>query len=149
MFLVEYWMLEGEGEQLIWPAGGIISVLTVNYIVKISTIGVPKSTIEGLARSRCVLCVRGCCLLAVFFSNPMFGKPQRIIPKSVNFDRLAPSRRDHPIVHLCVHPCELVARRSLPQQAIGLIQSDSKPGSTNVMIENIKQLGQNSAQRVA
>ena len=105
--LLEDRVLEGDCEKLIRPACRIVSMFAIDDVVEIVAIVVPKALVEGIPGASGVVGAGGGGAFLIFLAQPGFEQAERIIPKRVDFDGLAPARGDYPVVHLCVHPGEL------------------------------------------
>src|SRR5215217_9693145 len=77
----------------------------------------------------------------VHLANPLLEQSQRIEPERVDLDRLSTPRCDDPVVHLRIHPGQLVARFPLAQQAVGGIYADPEPRAGHVTTDDIGERG--------
>src|SRR5260370_16294400 len=72
--------------------------------------------------------------------QPLLHVTERVVPQRINFHRFASARRDHPLFNLRVHPCELVSFRTLPQQSVIGIYTDSEIRAAQVVLDDRLQL---------
>src|SRR2546423_2100472 len=77
----------------------------------------------------------------------MFQQFQGIVPEAIYLDRFSASRCDHPIIHLRIHPRQLITRRTLAKQSIRRIYLYSETCPTQMMFHNIDELWENRSQR--
>src|SRR5690242_7552729 len=78
--------------------------------------------------------------------QPRFQKPQGVVPKGIDFDRLASPRRDNPVTDLGVHPGELISLLSLAQEAVARIDADAEARAAAMMLDNVEQRWQKQTQ---
>ena len=72
-------------------------------------------------------------------AHPVFEEPEGVVPERVDLHRLTAPGRDDPVVHLGVHPGELVALGTLAQQAVRGIDADAEPGAAQVVIDDVEE----------
>ena len=143
--LVKNRMFERNGEQLIRSAGGIVTAFAVNDIIEVTAVGVPKSLVKGPARALGLIGKFGS-IRAVFCLQPALKKFERAVPEGVDLDGFSAPWSDDPIVHFCVHPGKLVAFGALAKEPVVRIDSDAETGSTQMMVHDVEQLGEDKSQ---
>ncbi len=85
---------------------------------------------------------RGGFRFALFHADPAFEEAQGIVPKRVDFDRLAASGRDDPAIDFRVHPGKLIALLALFQKAVARIDGDAELGAAQMMLDDVAKFGQ-------
>src|SRR5262245_2751316 len=93
----------------------IVAIFSIDDIIEITARVIPEATVERFVGSLCEIVVASGFDVAEFFAHPAFCQSQRVVPKRIDFDRLAASRGYYPIADLRIHPGELVALLSLRQ----------------------------------
>ena len=117
-------MIERNGEDLVRPACRVIPLLAIDDVVQVSALVVPEARIERLAGAGSALLYLNREGVVAFFPQPPGQQRQRVVPERVDLHRLAAPRRDDPVVHLRIHPGELVAFLPLPDQAVRGIDAE-------------------------
>ena len=74
--------------------------------------------------------------------KPILEQHQSVVPERVDLHRLSAARRHHPIVHLGVHPGELVSFGTCSQQTVRGIHADTEARAAQMMVDDIDQLRQ-------
>jgi hypothetical protein len=80
-------------------------------------------------------------LLPLLFADPRLEQAQGVVPESIDLDGFAASRRHHPVIHLGIHPRQLVAFLTLPEQAILDIDADIEMRATPMVFDDIQKFG--------
>ena len=75
----------------------------------------------------------------VFFPQPSGQQSQRVVPKGIDFNGFAATRRNDPVTHLRIHPGELIILLALSKKAVFRINMDIKVGAAEVMLHDIDQ----------
>src|ERR687897_2749782 len=102
--LFEHRMLERYRQQLIRPAGRVVSGLAVHDVVQVAACLVPEAAIERLATALGQRRDRQGGLVAFFLAQPSLQQPKRVVPERIDFDGLASARGHDPAVDLRIHP---------------------------------------------
>ena len=84
--------------------------------------------------------------VALFLPQPLLEQPQRVVPERVDLHGFAAPRRHHPIIHLGIHPRELVALLALPQQTVLGVHPDAEASAAQMVVYDIHKLGQQQPQ---
>ena len=119
-----------DGKYLI-GANGCVFAVGVDAIVEASGVFVPECLLEGLRgaigqgrpEQHPVMPVR-----------PLGGYPQRLVPEGVDFNALAPSRRNGPAGNLRIHPRQLRLGVPARQQTVGA-RADAESSPTAICLE--------------
>src|SRR5215831_8143194 len=112
-------MRQADGEYLI-GTNGCIRRRTVGYVIKASRLVVPKQTVEApTGHGRHVAITLLTCFVAKL-SREIFHDAKRVVPKSLNLDRLAAARSHDPVANLGIHPGKLHSLLARRKQATGV-----------------------------
>jgi hypothetical protein len=65
-------MAQGDGQDLIGPAGGVVALLAVDDIIQVPAGSLPEAVVEGLVGQRGVLGQPLRCRLTLFGAYPAF-----------------------------------------------------------------------------
>ena len=138
---VQHWVVQRNRQQLIGPAGSIgPTVFTVDHVVKVPPVFVPETGVERLSRL-CRMRRHAICLnIAARIPQTLFQNSERVIPERIDLYSLSPARSDHPAVHLCIHPGELIALLSLNQQPVVAVDMNVEKCSAQVISNDVQQL---------
>src|SRR5277367_1676242 len=103
--MIQHWMVQRNRKHLIRPARRIVfPIFTINHIVKVSSRFIPESPVEGFIRSSGMTGGRVGLVMFSALALPAFKQAQSVVPKRVDFNRLAAPWSDDPVVYLGVHP---------------------------------------------
>src|SRR5262249_20852323 len=127
----------GNREDLVRPTRRIVPNFTIDNVIK-SLLGfTPEPFVErGLRLIGGRSNFRGA--FAGFF-HPTFQPTYRVVPQPVNLDGFASTWSHAPVTDFCVHPSQLIARRSLLEQSVIRIDADSEPSPSHVVCDNVFQ----------
>src|SRR5881397_329373 len=81
-----------------------------------------------------------------FLTTPSCKYLECIIPKRINLDRFAATRRYHPVAHLRIHPRELITFGALREQAVAWIDMNVEASTPQMMLGDIDQDRQQQVQ---
>src|SRR5438046_5394628 len=81
--------------------------------------------------------------------QPIREQLKRVIPEGIDLDWLAAAGRHDPIIHLRVHPSKLITFFAFRKQTVGRIDMNIELRSTQVLLDNVYQSGQEKLQRRA
>src|SRR5688572_19137760 len=132
-------MIQRDGQQLIWPAGGIVALRAIDDVVKITLRRAPKFFIERVFSFVGPSAYVARLLLIVFFRDPFLQKPKGVVPECIDFNGLAATRSDNPIANFRIHPRQLVSFFALTQQRVVGIDPDAEQSSTDVRLEYLNE----------
>src|SRR5690349_12793155 len=114
-------MLKRDGEKLVWSTGRIVCSalpVAINYVEEVTAIAEPESLIKRIARAFRGISIFLCVFNIALFTAPMREQLERVVPKCIDLNCFAPTRRNYPIAHLRVHPSELITFTALRQQTV-------------------------------
>src|SRR5438876_7587620 len=81
--------------------------------------------------------------------QPIREQLKRVIPEGIDLDWLAAAWRHDPIIHLRVHPSKLITFFAFREQTVGRIDMNIELRSTQVLLDNVYQSGQEKLHRRA
>src|SRR5947209_5707469 len=132
-------MSQRDGQQLVRSAGGVVAFLSIDYVVEVASFGIPETRVERLPRSLCLSRQAICRSGSKLRPEPVSHEAQRVIPQCVDLHRLAPPGRHDPVANLGIHPGELIAWLSLPEQTVRWINANAEASAAQVEFDDLLQ----------
>src|SRR6266513_2348920 len=151
-FLIEHRMIERDGKDLIWTARNIVGFLlavAIDNVEKITAIGEPKTLVERSTRPLWMFLITLRSRGTAGSVQPIREQLKRVIPEGIYLDWLAAAWRHDPIIHLRIHPSKLITFFAFREQTVGRIDMNIELRSTQVLLDNVYQSGQEKLQRRA
>ena len=114
-------------------------MLTVDDVVEVAAVVVPEALVERRPRGRCMLPELAAGSLTLLLRDPAGQQAERVVPEGVDLDGLATARRHDPVVHLGIHPGELIPLGALAEQPISGIDADAEARAAQVVVDDVAQ----------
>ena len=125
--LLQHRMAERDREELVGPARGRRRPRSrFDHVVEVAALVVPEPLIERRPHALGVFRHGGAPPRRRARPRPALEQTQGVVPERVDLHRLAAARRHDPVVHLGIHPRELIALRALHEQAVLRVHANAE-----------------------